>query len=155
MPIRIPPSKAPKIKLVGSKAPKIDPEMVRKALGAEKGGIPVRNTAHGLQIYKERQMAIRKKSLAARRYANAVGPTAISLVLLADDRYELMIAAFGKKFKVKHRHLPTLLALMGWGGQTLIAQGERVTRVEQGQEDQGRRLGRIEWKIDRLLERRP
>ena len=49
----------------------------------------------------------------------------------------------------------TLLALLGWGGQTLIVQGERVTRVEQGQEDQGRRLGRIELKIDRLLERRP
>ena len=46
-----------------------------------------------------------------------------------------------------------VLAVMGWGGQTLVAQGERVTRVEQGQEDQGRRLGRIEWKIDRLLER--
>ena len=49
----------------------------------------------------------------------------------------------------------TLVAFGGWGGRTLIAQGERLTRAETGQQDVARRLDRIEEKLDRVLDRRP
>lgn len=48
-----------------------------------------------------------------------------------------------------------LLGIGGWGGKTIINSGERITSLETTRVDIHDRLKRLEWKIDRLLERRP
>ena len=46
-----------------------------------------------------------------------------------------------------------ILALVGWGGTTIIATASRVTRVETQYADWKERLSRIEDKIDVLIQR--
>ena len=47
-----------------------------------------------------------------------------------------------------------LVALGGWGGRTLITHGEKIATLEGQQVDVQAWMGRIETKLDRVLERR-
>ena len=46
-----------------------------------------------------------------------------------------------------------ILGLGGWAGNTLLADGVRITTLETKHEDFSSRLERIEQKLDRLIER--
>jgi hypothetical protein len=49
---------------------------------------------------------------------------------------------------------PIVLAVFSHATSTIYSSAQRITRVEAEQEDSGRRLERIERKLDQLLERR-
>jgi hypothetical protein len=49
---------------------------------------------------------------------------------------------------------PIVLAVFSHATTTIYSSAQRITRVEAEQEDAGRRLERIERKLDQLLERR-
>jgi hypothetical protein len=48
-----------------------------------------------------------------------------------------------------------LLALFGWAGTSIIGNGERLSKVEAGQENLKDWMGRLDGKLDEVLRRLP